>query len=186
VLAEAIQKKPGPFVSYFCTRKGESRTERLKHYSHRAMALLLESDPDILAWTTEVEPLTVRFEGSEHEFTPHFLATSKAGPLAFFITLAKKIQGKRLDFYMTVTATYAERGVRFRFGRECDMLANPRRPAASAIRRERTWRAAQRDAHQDRGHGGESAGHAWRTAPHLGRRRGNLAFHCVYDWARVG
>lgn len=138
-LADVIKRKHKPFMSYFPARKQESRMERLLRYSHRAMAALLETDPDVLTWTTEVEPQTVKFEGREREIAPHFLTTSAKGTQAIRLTRGNRISGRSLEFYMTVTADYAEQDVQFRVERECDVLAHPRLPAARTILWHRPW-----------------------------------------------
>ncbi len=48
--------------SRFPTWKGGRRIERLRHYFHEDMACLLETDPDVVRWSAQVEPMEVEYE----------------------------------------------------------------------------------------------------------------------------
>src|SRR4051794_40327383 len=66
-------KKKTQIVSYHPPARGESRMERLRHYFHREMALLLDAWPDVEEWTTETEAVEVPTGDGTFSFTPDFL-----------------------------------------------------------------------------------------------------------------
>lgn len=90
--AEEVGQPPGPkaadevgqrqtqVMSYFPARKGGPRMERLRHYWHVGMATLLEVDPDVRSWTTEVEVVRRRLDPDDSvQFTPHMWVVARDG-----------------------------------------------------------------------------------------------------------
>ncbi|WP_156963780.1 hypothetical protein [Muricoccus aerilatus] len=88
--AEAVPKAT-PTMVYFPTYKGGHRNERLRHYFHEDMAYLLEADPQVLRWTTEVEPIDVLHDDNQmRPFIPSMRAVTTRG-----VRMVKLAWGKR-------------------------------------------------------------------------------------------
>lgn len=128
------------FMSYFVTRKsGSPCSAGLRHYSHRALALLLEVDPEVLSWTTDGEPVSVEFKGTRHEVFPDFVVQRRSGAQAILVRGGKRKTGARLEFDMAIKAAYAERGIEFQAEFEEELLADPRVEVAKTILWHRPW-----------------------------------------------
>ena len=67
-------------MAYFPTWKGGRRMERLRHYFHEDMAVLLEADPDVLRWTADAEAVEAEHDdGAVRAFVPSMRAETRRG-----------------------------------------------------------------------------------------------------------
>ena len=67
-------------ASRFPTWKGGKRTEKLRHYFHEDMACLLETDPEVIRWSAQVEPLEVEYDdGQMREYPQSMWAQTSRG-----------------------------------------------------------------------------------------------------------
>lgn len=127
-------------VSYFPTRKGEPRMERLRHYAHRALAVLLETDPQVLTWTTEAEPLPLGDGERACEFVPNFWVVERRRRVAIRVLRADRLRGSRQqERHAAVRDAYDKRGVCFEVRTEEAIAADPRLPAARYLLWHRAW-----------------------------------------------
>lgn len=119
-------------VSYFPTRKSGWRMERLRHYAHRSLAALLETDPQVLKWTTEAEPLAVGT--GWWGFTPDFWVLERDRRAAIRVVRAARLKNARHDErHRSVRDAYARFGIAFEVRTEEDITADPRLPVAEEI-----------------------------------------------------
>lgn len=124
-------------VSYFPTRKGGWRMERLHHYAHRSLAALLETDPQVLRWTTEAEPLAME---DGREFTPSFWVVGSRHCTAIRVLRADRLRGARHDErHRAVRDAYGRLDVAFEVRTEEDVKADPRLSVAEEILWHRPW-----------------------------------------------
>ena len=118
-------------VSYFPTRKSGWRMERLRHYAHGSLAALVETDPQILKWTTEADPLSV---GTGWGFTPDFWVLERDRRAAIRVVRAARLKNARHDErHHSVRDAYARLGIAFEVRTEEDITADPRLSVAEEI-----------------------------------------------------
>ena len=130
----------GSPMSYFPTRKGPSRMERLRRYSHRSMAMLLETDPDVTWWTAEPEPLPFSLDGKDVEVFPHFLVHRADERQAVRIVRSHRFVRAERHLLDAVEAAYADRGVAFLTVTERGLQSDTRLAAARTILWHRPWK----------------------------------------------
>ena len=130
----------GSPMSYFPTRKGPSRMEALRRYSHQSMAMLLETDPEVTSWTSKLEPLALSNEGKVVEVFPHFLVQRTDGQQVIRITRSRQFRAVEQHLLETIRGAYADLGVAFQTICERDLLSDSRLPAARTILWHRHWR----------------------------------------------
>ena len=75
----ADQLDNGPTVSLMPSWKGTHRIIPLKHYFHADMAYILEADPDVLTWDTDVELIPYVEGGMEKLFAPSIRVEMRTG-----------------------------------------------------------------------------------------------------------
>ncbi len=127
---KAGQRKTS-IVSYFPTRKGGSRMERLRHYAHRSLAALLETDPQVLKWTTETETLVL---GERWSFTPSFWVVEHHRHVAIRVLRAGILKNARNEErHHAVRGAYGRLGVAFEVRTEEDVKTDPRLSVAEEI-----------------------------------------------------
>lgn len=124
-------------VSYFPTIKGGLRMERLRHYAHRSMAVLLETDPEVVFWTTEGEPLSLEDEG---EFQPNFFVRERQRNLTLRIVRKELLpESRKAERHRFVKERYGEKGVIFQVFTEELLQADARVQVAEEILWHRPW-----------------------------------------------
>ena len=130
-VADKAGQRNTSVVSYFPTRKGGWRMERLRHYAHRSLAALLETDPRVLRWTTEAESLAL---GDGLKFTPSFWVVGSRHCTAIRVLRADRLKGARHEErHRAVRDAYGRLDVAFEVRTEEDIEADPRLPVAEEI-----------------------------------------------------
>ncbi len=130
-VADRAGQRNTSIVSYFPTRKGGWRMERLRHYAHRSLATLLETDPQVLTWTTEAEPLVL---GDGWEFTPSFRVAERGRHVAVHVLRAERLTDARhQERHRAVRDAYDRLDIAFEVRTEEDIKADPRLPVAEEI-----------------------------------------------------
>ena len=96
-------------VSWFPTLKGTPRMEGLRHYFHKHMAMLLDANPDVTAWTTQTAPVVFELYGQPVEFTPDFTVVENRRTRVIRLLRAGTTPSeKREERHSAVAAAYRE------------------------------------------------------------------------------
>ena len=133
---EGSKRRGTSVMVYFPTRKGEPRLERLHHYRLRSMAILLEADPDVSAWTAEPDDCS---DATLDSFVPNFLVTRTTGRSALRVIRRKALTEAVLERYQLAARDLDERRIGLELHVEEQVEADPRLPVARDILRLRSW-----------------------------------------------
>jgi len=112
-------------MAYFPTMKGSLRSEPLRHYFHRDMAYLLEADPEVLTWTTQVDPM----ETDEGGIRPSFKAEHVGGTRLIHVTHRPPGEKRRAQ-YRAMQAHCRQQGLSFEVLSREELTAHKRLPAS--------------------------------------------------------
>ena len=118
-------------MSYFPTCKGGLRMESLRHFAHRSLATLLETDPEVVQWTTEIAPVQV---ACDRAFTPNFLVTERHRQVAIRVLRTEQLaSARREERHQMVETACARMGMAFEVRTEEDIKNDPWLPMAEEI-----------------------------------------------------
>lgn len=123
----------GPVMSRLPSWRGEHRIISLYHYFHADMGYILEADPEVLTWTTDVEAVPYEEDGQQKVFVPSIKAYTRTG-----VRLIKLIHGSKpgrggAKPLTAKTAPRPQPGVTFEIYSRRDLEAHPRLRASRDI-----------------------------------------------------
>jgi hypothetical protein len=127
-----------PVMSYFPAIKGEPRMERLRHYFHIDMALLLDARPRVVGWEAEAPAIDVTGGATPFSYRPDFRVQERDEVYCVRLlrsgTNMTPAQAERHDL---VREAYRERDEGFRVITQEELTADSALPAARLLFRER-------------------------------------------------
>ncbi len=135
-----LGQKDTSVVCYLPTIKGEMRMEKLRHYSHRNYAILLDTDPEVVSWTTEGTPISFIFRGRELTFMPNFSIVTRSERRVVRL-VRERYRGKsnRAEHHRLVAAAYRRIGVDILVVTEESVKADYRIENAELLYWHRVW-----------------------------------------------
>ena len=137
--AEVGQRKT-QVMSYFPTRKGQPRMERLRHYWHVGMAAMLEVDPQVRSWTTEVEAVRLIAADEPLQFTPHMWVSAREGYRALrLVDGGENARGRWLSRHGFLRDRYLQDGADLLVVTREEVEGHPLLKAANTILYYRRW-----------------------------------------------
>lgn len=138
--AEVSGQQKTSVMSYFPSWKGGRRMEKLRHYSHIHLATVLEVDPEVERWTTDVQPIEYIEDGKPHTYTANFWCLEPGGIRVIRILREEtKPESKGAEQHRRVRAEYGTRGIFYEVVTEDEVATDPRLRAAQHILFHRYW-----------------------------------------------
>lgn len=114
--------------------------EKLRQYFHVDMAVLLETDPEVAAWTTDCQPLPYLMGGRQLSFVPDiWVAERTGGHRAIRLVWSDDPEVRMSERNRCLAEEYRVRGVAFEVVTSGELAAHPRLKAAKHILFHRYW-----------------------------------------------
>jgi hypothetical protein len=114
--------------------------ERLRHYFHANMAALLETDPDVLYWTTEVDAYRFQHRGRDIVFIPSFQVEDVGGTRVIRLVRAQERASLRSqEHHRLLRRLFRQRGMEFDVLSDAELASHPRLRSAKEILFHRYW-----------------------------------------------
>ncbi len=127
-------------VCYFPTIKSGMRMEKLRHYAHRDYAVILDTDPEVVSWTTEGVPIEFAFGGREMTFKPNFSIVTRAKNRVVRLVRGDYLEeSRRAERHRSAAAAYRNIGVDILVVTEESVKADYRLENAETLHWHRVW-----------------------------------------------
>lgn len=127
-------------VCYFPTIKGGMRMEKLRHYAHRDYAVILDTDPEVVSWTTEGVPIEFAFGGREMTFMPNFSVVTRARKRVVRLVRGEYLEeSRRAERHRSAAAAYRNVGIDILVIAEESVKSDYRLENAELLHWHRVW-----------------------------------------------